>query len=103
MRKIILITLLFGALLPFTPARTQTEFSQLFVKGYVSPGTGAYLDIAFPAPGRGNWWMIEPSLEYFYNYEGRYAFVFPTLTGIRHVLNGKCHGFYVEPLVGYMF
>ena len=103
MRKIILLTLLFGSILQFTAANAQTEFSQLFVKGYVSPGTGAYLDIAFSAPGHDNWWMIEPSLEYFYNYRDDYAFVFPTLAGIRHVLNGKCYGFYVEPLAGYMF
>jgi hypothetical protein len=103
MRKIIPCTLLFGALLLFAPARAQTEFSQLFLKGYASMGTGAYLDIALPAPGRGNSWMIEPSMEYFFNYENRFAFVFPTLTGIRHMLNGNGQGFYVEPLVGYMF
>ncbi len=39
----------------------------------------------------------------FYNYQSQYAFVFPTLAGIRHMLNGKCQGFYVEPLTGYMF
>jgi hypothetical protein len=103
MRRFRPITLLFGALLSFTAANAQTEFSQLFVKGYVSPGTGAYFDIAIAAPGRGNWWMIEPSMEYFYNYQDNYAFVFPTLAGIRHVLKGKCHGFYVEPLAGYTF
>jgi|SRR5580658_4717891 hypothetical protein len=103
MRKIIPVTLLFCSLLSFTAANAQTEFSQLFVKGYVSPGTGAYLDIAIATPGRGNWWMIEPSMEYFYNYLDDYAFVFPTLAGIRHVFNGKCYGFYVEPLAGYTF
>lgn len=102
MRKIIPCTLLFGVLLSFAAAKAQTEFSHLFVKGYVSPGTGAYIDVAFPAPGRGNWWMVEPNMEYFYNYEGRYAFIFPTLVGIRHMLNRKCHGFYVQPLAGYM-
>jgi hypothetical protein len=103
MRKIIPIILSLATLLSYTGANAQTEFSQLFLKGYVSPGTGAYIDIAVPAPGCGNWWMIEPSMEYFFNYKDDYAFVFPTLTGIRHVLNGKRHGFYVEPLAGYMF
>jgi hypothetical protein len=103
MRKILPFALLFGSLLPFRSAYAQTEFSQLFLKGYVSLGTGAYLDIAFPAPGRSNWWMIEPSMEYFFNYQDHYAFVFPTLTGIRHMFSGKCYGFYVEPLAGYMF
>ena len=78
MRKIIPITLLFeSALLQVTAASAQTEFSQLFVKGYVSPGTGVYFDIAIAAPGRGNWWMIEPSTEYFYNYQDYYAFGIP--------------------------
>jgi hypothetical protein len=104
MRKIIPIVLLFGSLLPFTAANAQTEISQLFLKGYASMGTGAYLDIAISAPRRGNWWMIEPSMEFYNNnYQGHYAFVFPTLAGIRHILNGKHHGFYVEPLAGYMF
>jgi hypothetical protein len=103
MRKIIRIILLFGSLLPFTGANAQTEVSHLFLKGYASMSTGAYLDIAIAAPGRGNWWMIEPSMEYYSNYDGRFAFVFPTMTGIRHMLNGKHHGFYVEPLAGYMF
>jgi hypothetical protein len=103
MRKIIPIILLFDALLLFRSANAQTEFSQLILKGYVSPGTGAYLDIAFPAPGRGNWWMFEPSMEYFFNYKDDFAFVFPTLTGIRHIFNRKHHGLYAEPLAGYMF
>jgi hypothetical protein len=103
MRKIIPVTLLFDALLSFTAANAQTEVSHLFLKGYASMSTGAYLDIAIAAPGRGNWWMIEPSMEYYTNYDGYFAFVFPTLTGIRHVLNGKCQGFYVEPLAGYTF
>jgi hypothetical protein len=103
MRKIIPVVLLFGALFPISSTRAQSEFSHLFLKGYVSPGSGAYLDIAFPGAGRSNYWMIEPGMEYYYNYQDRYAFVFPTLTGIRHMLNRNCRGFYVEPLAGYMF
>jgi hypothetical protein len=103
MRKIIPLTLLFGALLSSSSTDAQTEFSHLFLKGYVSLGTGTYLDIAFTAPGRANYWMFEPGMEYFFDYRNQYAFVFPTLAGIRHMLNGKHHGFYVEPLAGYMF
>jgi hypothetical protein len=102
MRKIIPFAALFYTLFSFSGASAQTEISHLFVKGYYPVSTGAFLDIGIRTT-RSNMLMIEPSLEYFVHGSSQYAFVFPTLAGIRHMFNGTGHGFYIEPLAGYMF
>ncbi len=101
MRKNLRFIPLLFSLLSFARASAQTEIAHLFVKGYYPVSTGAFLDIGYTV-NCDNMLMIEPSLEYFVNGDN-YAFVWPTLVGIRHTFNGRGHGLYGEPLVGYMF
>jgi hypothetical protein len=101
MKKNIPFIFLSWALLSFSRADAQTEIAHLFINGYVPVSSGAFLDLGIPVTCD-NLLMIEPSLEYFMK-GGDYAFVWPMLVGVRHMIKRRDHGLYVEPLVGYMF
>jgi hypothetical protein len=97
------IILLFCSLFSLAFANAQVDFAHLVSKGSAGFGWGfgggAFLEWGLPL-AHGDKIIVEPS-NYFFGNKGHWVFIFPILTGYRHILSSKGYGLYVQGVTGY--